>query len=98
MVSIAIRLRLRRRHALARTSAAKFARGARSAERKLLAALEEHPDQSAGSLARASGDALSTVKNRLNRLSERGAIERGPAGWRLKGAGSRPTTPPPATS
>jgi hypothetical protein len=88
----------------ARTSAVRSTRGARSAERKLLAALQEHPDQSAGALARASGDALTTTKTRLKRLSARGAIERGPAGWRLKGAEAstrvqpRPTQPPPATS
>jgi hypothetical protein len=66
---------------------------ARAAEQKLLAVLRDHPGSSAGSLARASGGALSSTKHRLARLAERGQVEKDAAGrWRLKGEEPRPPT------
>jgi Winged helix-turn-helix DNA-binding len=58
---------------------------ARAAERKLLAAMREHPGLSAASLAKAVGAGLSTTKESLRRMGAQELIEKDPAGrWRVK--------------
>jgi Winged helix-turn-helix DNA-binding len=58
---------------------------ARAAERKLLAAMREHPGLSAASLAKVVGAGLSTTKERLRRMGAQALIEKGPGGrWRVK--------------
>jgi hypothetical protein len=64
---------------------------ARAAERRLLAAMREHPGLSAASLAKVVGAGLSTTKERLRRVGEQDLIEKGPDGrWRVKGEEPRP--------
>ena len=77
---------------------------ARAAERRLLAAMREHPGLSAASLAKVVGAGLSTTKERLRRMGEQDLIEKGPDGrWRVKveeprppaqSEEARPTSPP----
>jgi hypothetical protein len=58
---------------------------ARAAERRLLAAMREHPGLSAASLAKAVGAGLSTTKERLKRMGAQELIEKAPDGrWRVK--------------
>jgi hypothetical protein len=64
---------------------------ARAAERRLLAAMREHPGLSAASLAKVVGAGLSTTKERLRRMGAQDLIEKGPDGrWRVKGEEPRP--------
>jgi DNA-binding MarR family transcriptional regulator len=64
---------------------------ARAAERRLLAAMREHPGLSAASLAKVVGAGLSTTKERLRRMGEQDLIEKGPDGrWRVKVEEPRP--------
>jgi hypothetical protein len=64
-------------------------------ERRLLAALRDHPSASAGMLARIINANLSSTKDRLRRFAVRGAIEKDAAGgWRLKSEEPGPTPPP----
>jgi hypothetical protein len=66
---------------------------ARAAERRLLAAMREHPGLSAASLAKVVGAGLSTTKERLRRMGAQELIEKDPAGrWRVKAEGPRPPT------
>jgi len=59
---------------------------ARAAERKLLAAMREHPGLSAAALAKVVGAGLSTTKERLRRMGAQELIEKAPEGhWRVKG-------------
>jgi len=59
---------------------------ARDAERKLLAAMREHPGLSSASLAKVVGAGLSTTKERLRRMGAQELIEKAPDGrWRVKG-------------
>jgi hypothetical protein len=59
---------------------------ARAAERRLLAAMREHPGLSSASLAKVVGAGLSTTKERLRRMGAQELIEKDPAGrWKLKG-------------
>ena len=53
---------------------------ARAAERRLLAAMREHPGLSAASLAKVVGAGLSTTKERLRRMGEQDLIAKGPDG------------------
>jgi hypothetical protein len=72
---------------------------AKAAEQRLLAALRERPDQTAGALARSVGGAHTTIGRQLKSMAERGAIEKGAEGlWRLAGEEARPTSPSPAAS
>jgi hypothetical protein len=58
---------------------------ARAAERRLLAAMREHPGLSAASLAKVVGAGLSTTKERLRRMGAQALIEKGADGrWRVK--------------
>ena len=67
---------------------------ARTAERKLLAAMREHPGASAASLAKLAGAGLSTTKERLRRMAAQELIEKAPDGhWRVKGEEPRPPVP-----
>jgi hypothetical protein len=66
---------------------------ARAAERKLLAAMREHPGFSAASLAKAVGAGLSTTKERLRRMGAQDLIEKAPDGrWQVKS--EEPRSPP----
>jgi hypothetical protein len=66
---------------------------ARAAERKLLAAMRDHPGLSAASLAKVVGAGLSTTKERLRRMGARELIEKVPDGhWRVKA--EEPRSPP----
>jgi hypothetical protein len=77
---------------------------ARAAERKLLAAMREHPGLSAASLAKVVCAGLSTTKERLRRMGAQDLIEKAPDGrWQVKSEGPRfaeareeprPTLPP----
>ena len=59
---------------------------ARTAERRLLAAMRERPGLSAASLAKAVGAGLSTTKERLRRMGAQELIDKDPDGhWRVKG-------------
>ena len=80
--------------AKAKSFAKPSSRLAKAGEKKLLAALRESPNQSAGALARASGGARSSTQERLKRLAARGAIEKTAEGWRIAGEEARPTSPP----
>lgn len=80
--------------AKAKSSAKPSSRSAKAGEKKLLAALRESPNQSAGALARASGGARSSTQERLKRLAARGAIKKTAEGWRIAGEEARPTPPP----
>jgi hypothetical protein len=62
--------------AKAKSSAKPSSRSVKAGEKKLLAALRESPNQSAGALARVSGGARSSTQERLKRLAARGAIEK----------------------
>jgi Winged helix-turn-helix DNA-binding len=65
---------------------------ARTAERRLLAAMREHPGLSAGSLAKIVGAGLSTTKERLRRMGAQALIEKDPDGrWRVKAEELRDT-------
>jgi hypothetical protein len=58
---------------------------ARAAERKLLAAMREHPGLSAASLAKVVGAGLSTTTERLKRMGAQELIEKALDGrWRVK--------------
>ena len=58
---------------------------ARAAERKLLAAMREHPGLSAALLAKAVGAGLATTKERLRRMGAQELIEKAPDGrWQVK--------------
>jgi hypothetical protein len=66
---------------------------ARAAERRLLAAMREHPGLSAASLAKVVGAGLSTTKERLRRMDGQELIEKAPDGcWRVKAEEPRPPT------
>jgi hypothetical protein len=66
---------------------------ARAAERKLLAAMREHPGLSAAGLAKAAGAGLSTTKERLRRMGAQELIEKVPDGrWRVKAEELDPPT------
>src|ERR1700722_14484289 len=66
---------------------------ARTAERKLLAAMREHPGLSAASLAKVVGAGLSTTKERLRRMGGQELIEKASDGrWRVKAEEPRPPT------
>jgi Winged helix-turn-helix DNA-binding len=66
---------------------------ARAAERRLLAAMREHPGLSAASLAKVVGAGLSTTKERLRRMGAQELIEKAPDGrWRVKAEEPRPPT------
>jgi hypothetical protein len=66
---------------------------ARSAERKLLASMREHPGLSATSLAKVVGAGLSTTKERLRRMGGQELIEKAPdSRWRVKA--EEPRAPP----
>lgn len=77
---------------------------ARAAERKLLAAMREHPGLSAASLAKVVGAGLSTTKERLRRMGRQDLIEKAPDGrWQVRAEEprlpaqseeARPTSPP----
>jgi Winged helix-turn-helix DNA-binding len=70
---------------------------ARAAEKKLLAAMREHPGLSAASLAKVVGAGLSTTKERLRRMGAQELIEKAPDGhWRVKGKEPHPTPAPPS--
>jgi hypothetical protein len=58
---------------------------ARAAERRLLAAMREHPGLSAASLAKVVGAGLSTTKDRLKRMGAQELIGKVLDGrWRVK--------------
>jgi hypothetical protein len=73
---------------------------ARAAERKLLAAMREHPGLSAALLAKVVGAGLSTTKERLRRMGAQELIEKAPdSHWQVKSEEPRsppagPTLPP----
>jgi hypothetical protein len=68
---------------------------AKAAEQRLLAALRERPDQTAGALARSVGGAHTTIGRQLKSMAERGAIEKDADGlWRLAEAEARPMSAP----
>jgi hypothetical protein len=65
----------------------------KTAERRLLAAMQETPGLSVAALAKAVGSSRSATGARLQRLAERGAIEKNRDGrWRL--AGNEPGATP----
>ena len=67
---------------------------ARAAERKLLAAMREHPGLSSASLAKVVGAGLSTTKERLRRMGAQELIEKSPDGrWQVKAEEPRPIVP-----
>ena len=74
---------------------------ARAAERRLIAAMREHPGLSAASLAKIVGAGWSTTKERLRRMGAQALIEKDPDGrWRVKaeelrGEGPGPRRPSP---
>jgi hypothetical protein len=64
---------------------------AKTAERKLLAAMREHPGLSVAALANAVGSGRSATGERLRQLAAQGMVEKDPAGrWKLKGVEPRP--------
>ena len=64
----------------------------KTAERRLLAAMQEAPGLSVAALAKAAGSSRSATGARLQRLAERGAIEKNRDGrWRLAGEEAGPT-------
>jgi Winged helix-turn-helix DNA-binding len=64
---------------------------AKTAERKLLAAMQDNPGLSVIALANAAGSSRSATGERLRQLAARGKIEKGPDGkWKLKGEEPRP--------
>jgi hypothetical protein len=66
---------------------------ARAAERKLLAAMREHPGLSTASLAKLVGAGLSTTKERLRRMGAQDLIEKAPDGrWRVRSGEPRPSS------
>jgi hypothetical protein len=82
-----------------RPAKARHSANGQTTERKLLAALRERPDQTAGALARSVGGAHTTIGRQLKSMAERGTIEKDADGlWRLAGEESRPTLPSPAAS
>jgi hypothetical protein len=82
-----------------RPAKARHSVNGQTTERKLLAALRERPDQTAGALARSVGGAHTTIGRQLKSMAERGTIEKDADGlWRLAGEESRPTSPSPAAS
>jgi hypothetical protein len=78
----------RRRPAASKSHAAKRYDNpahARAAERRLLAAMREHPGLSAASLAKVVGAGLSTTKDRLKRMGAQELIGKVLDGrWRVK--------------
>ena len=65
---------------------------AKTAERKLLAAMADNPGLSVIALANAAGSSWSSTGERLRRLSETGAVEKDATGrWRLAGVKASPT-------
>jgi hypothetical protein len=79
---------------------------AKTAERKLIAAMQDNPGLSVIALANAAGSSRSATGERLRQLAARGTVEKDPAGrWRLKGEEprspaqreeARPTTASPS--
>jgi hypothetical protein len=67
----------------------------RTAERKLLSAIEANPGLSAAGLARSTGLARATVGDQVRRMGAQGRIEKDAHGrWRLAGEGARPIEAP----
>jgi hypothetical protein len=69
---------------------------ARAAERRLLAAMREHPGLSAASLAKVVGAGLSTTKERLRLMGAQELIEKASDGrWKVKSeeTEAHPTSP-----
>lgn len=63
---------------------------AKTAEQRLLTALQEHPGASVITLASASGTSRSAAGERLRVLARRGIVEKDAAGrWRLKAEEAR---------
>jgi DNA-binding transcriptional ArsR family regulator len=78
-----------------RPAKARHSVNGQTTERKLMAALRERPDQTAGALARSVGGAQTTICRQLKSMGERGAIQKDPEGrWRLAGEEARPTLAP----
>jgi hypothetical protein len=64
---------------------------AKTAERKLLAAMRDNPGLSVVALAIAAGSSRSATGERLRQMALRGMVEKDPAGrWKLKGEATRP--------
>ena len=67
---------------------------ARAAERRLLAAMRDHPGASVEKLAEAAGAGRSTCGERLRRLAAQELIEKDANGhWRVKAEEPRPSAP-----
>jgi hypothetical protein len=68
---------------------------AKTAERKLLAAMADNPGLSVIALANAAGSSRSATGERLRQMALRGVVEKDLTGrWKLKGEEPRPPGPP----
>jgi hypothetical protein len=65
---------------------------AKTAERKLIEAMQANPGLSLIALANAAGSSRSATGDRLRQMALRGVVEKDPTGrWKLKGEEPRPT-------
>jgi hypothetical protein len=70
---------------------------AKTAERKLIAAMRDNPGLSVIALANAAGSSRSATGERLRQLAARGVVEKDPTGrWKLKGGDPGPQQPSPS--